>query len=382
MVQSISILGSTGSIGIQTLEVARHFNIKVVAISSNRNVDLIEKQAREFMPQIVSMSDIASAMELKNRLIDIKESVTVLHGMEGNIAVATIDESEMVVASMVGVAGLLPVISAIKAGKDIALANKETLVAGGGIVMPLAKKHNVSIYPVDSEHSAIWQCLNNFDTNNVNRIFLTASGGPFRGWKIDSLKDVTVSQALNHPTWKMGGKITIDSATMMNKGLEVIEAKWLFNIPLQSVEVVIHPQSIIHSMVEFSDGSVMGQMGFPDMKLPIQIALAKKQRVKGDYKPFNPFIANNLTFEKPDNESFKCLPLAYEAANIGGSMPGVMNSANEKAVELFLDGKIGFLDIANRIEKTMNLHMKSNFMTNIDLESIMELDSWARECEI
>ncbi len=378
MINTISILGSTGSIGVQTLEVARTFNIRVVALSANKNVDIMEKQVREFKPLLVSMSDKSSADELRNRIKDISPSITVMSGMEGNLEVARASDAQMVVAAMVGVAGLLPVIEAINAGKDIALANKETLVAGGSIVIPLAKRMNVSIYPVDSEHSAIWQCLAGADNNSISRIFLTASGGPFRGKSRNELEAVNVSQALAHPTWKMGGKITIDSATMMNKGLEVIEAKWLFNVPLTAIEVVVHPQSIIHSMVEYCDGSVIAQMGFPDMKLPIQIALMKGERIRGDYVPFNPFVANRLTFEKPDLETFKCLSLAYHASEIGGSMPAVLNSANEIAVEKFLKGKIGFLDIASNVEKIMNEHHKRNFTVNPDIDTILELDLWAR----
>lgn len=379
MIQSISVLGSTGSIGVQTLEVANAFGIKIVALSANKNVDLMEQQVRSFHPQLVSMSDSDAALQLQERIKDIVPKITVMSGMKGNVAVATISEADMVVAAMVGVAGLKPVIEAIMAGKDIALANKETLVAGGSIVIPLAQKMGVSIYPVDSEHSAIWQCLTGSSNENINRIFLTASGGPFRGKGRCELQNVSVVDALSHPTWNMGGKISIDSATMMNKGLEVIEAHWLFDISMSQIEVVVHPQSIIHSMVEYVDGSVLAQMGFPDMRLPIQIALMKKERCRGEYKPFNPFVANNLTFEKPDLDTFRCLSLAYGASEIGGSMPIVLNSANEKAVELFLAGKIGFLDIATLVEITMEEHGKSNFTNHIDYQTIQELDQWARD---
>lgn len=379
MIQSISILGSTGSIGVQTLEVARKFGIKVVALSANRNVDRMEEQVRQFRPLLVSMSDPVSALLLQEKIRDLDPKIDVMSGMEGNIAVATIPDAEMVVAAMVGVNGLKPVIEAILAGKDIALANKETLVAGGSIVIPLAKKMEVSIYPVDSEHSAIWQCLVGSSNEAIHRIFLTASGGPFRGKNRSELEHVSISDALAHPTWAMGGKITIDCATMMNKGLEVIEAHWLFDVPESRIEVVIHPQSIIHSMVEYHDGSVMAQMGFPDMKLPIQIALMKKDRIAGEYKPFDPFVANHLTFEKPDLETFRCLSLAYEASATGGSMPVVMNSANEKAVEQFLKGKIGFLDIAIHVEKTMEEHHRTNFTNQIDYRTIRELDQWTRD---
>ncbi|MHB1483844.1 MAG: 1-deoxy-D-xylulose-5-phosphate reductoisomerase [Saccharofermentanales bacterium] len=378
MIKAISILGSTGSIGVQTLDVARSFGIQVLALSANRNIDRIEKQIREFHPLLVSMADEFAAAELRKRIDDIRPKVTVMSGMEGNIAVARMPGADMVVAAMVGIAGLKPVMEAILSGKDIALANKETLVAGGSIVIPLAQKMEVSIYPVDSEHSAIWQCLVGNSTEDINRIFLTASGGPFRGKKRDELLNVDISQTLSHPTWKMGGKITVDSATLMNKGLEVIEAHWLFDVPESMIEVVVHPQSIIHSMVEYKDGSVMAQLGFPDMKLPIQIALMKKERVSGEHKPFDPFTANILTFERPDTETFRCLELAYEASQAGGSMPAVLNSANEKAVELFMNGEIGFLDIAAYIEKTMDMHMQTNFTDEIDFQAIQELDFWAR----
>jgi len=379
MIQTIAVLGSTGSIGVQTLEVARTFGIKVIALSANRNVDRLERQIRQFHPLLASMADPESALQLQERIRDLHPAVTVMSGMEGNIAVATMEDSEMVVAAMVGVNGLKPVIEAILAGKDIALANKETLVAGGSIVIPLAKKMEVSIYPVDSEHSAIWQCLPNTSNEAIHRIFLTASGGPFRGKTRSELEHVGIADALAHPTWSMGGKISIDSATMMNKGLEVIEAHWLFDVPESRIEIVVHPQSIIHSMVELYDGSVMAQMGFPDMRLPIQIALMKKERIRGEYKPFDPFTANHLTFERPDLETFRCIGLAYEASAMGGSMPVVLNSANEKAVEQFLKGQIGFLDIAVHVEKTMAEHLKTNFTNYIDYQTIQELDQWARE---
>ncbi len=379
MIQSISILGSTGSIGVQTLEVAKAFGIRAVGLSAGQNVDRMEQQVRAFHPLLASMSHPAAAKMLEERIRDLEPKVAVMSGEEGNVAVATLSEAQMTVAAMVGVSGLKPVLAAISAGKDIALANKETLVAGGAIVMPLAAEKHVSIYPVDSEHSAIWQCLVGSSVDDINRIFLTASGGPFRGKTRKDLEMVSIREALAHPTWTMGGKITIDCATMMNKGLEVIEARWLFDVPPSRIEVVVHPQSIIHSMVEYRDGSVMAQMGFPDMKLPIQIALMKKERVPGEYKPFNPFVANRLTFEKPDTETFRCLALAYEAAAVGGSMPVVMNSANEKAVERFLAGKIGFLDIASHVEATMEEHKRTNFTSRIDFQTIQELDQWARQ---
>ncbi len=379
MIKSISIIGSTGSIGEQTLEVVREHNIKVKALSANKSVEKIYEQIKEFSPSLVSMGDEKSAIILQEKIRKSGFKTEVLWGDEGNCAVATFPESEMTVASMVGIAGLSPVIEAIRAGKKIALANKETLVAAGELVISEARAGNVPIYPVDSEHSAIWQCLKEFDTKKVSRLFLTASGGPFRGKSKHYLESVTRKDALAHPTWDMGGKITIDSATLMNKGLEVIEAYWLFGVQKSQIEVVVHPQSIIHSMVEFIDGSVLAQLGFPDMKLPIRVALAEKEREKGEYRPFDPFIANNLTFEKADTETFRCLQLAFDALEIGGSMPAVMNSANEIAVEMFLNGEIAFLKIPEFVEKTMNSHLKENFINKYTLENICELDLWARK---
>jgi len=378
MIKSISIIGSTGSIGEQTLEVAREHNIKVKALSANKSIEKIYRQIKEFSPSLVSMGNEKAAMSLKEMIKKEGLKTEVLWGDKGNCEVATFSESEMTVASMVGIAGLSPVFEAIKAGKKIALANKETLVAAGELVISAAKAGEVPIYPVDSEHSAIWQCLNDFDTKEVSRLFLTASGGPFRGKSKFDLESVTRQDALAHPTWDMGGKITIDSATLMNKGLEVIEAYWLFGIEKSQIEVVVHPQSIIHSMVEFIDGSVLAQMGFPDMKLPIRVALAEKEHVRGQHKIFDPFTANNLTFERPDKDTFRCLQLAFDALDTGGSMPAVMNSANEQAVEMFLNGEISFLKIPESVEKTMNSHLKENFINKYNLDNIFELDLWAR----
>lgn len=378
MVKAVSVLGSTGSIGIQTLEVAEHFGIKVVALSANKNVGMLYQQALHFRPSLISMADEQSADELQQMIGDQIPGIEIMTGQSGNLAVASAPQAEMVVAAMVGVAGLMPVMEGIRAGKDIALANKETLVAGGEFVMRAAAEAGVGIYPVDSEHSAVWQCLPDHYGGIIRRILLTASGGPFRGRTRESLREVTVKDALAHPTWTMGPKITIDSATLMNKGLEVIEAHWLFDVPAEQIQVVVHPQSIIHSMVEFADGSVLSQMGFPDMKLPIQIALMKKKRVSGAYKEFNPFTVGALTFEKPDVGTFRCLGLAYEALRYGGSMPAVMNSANEMAVELFISGHIGFLQIPEYISRTMEEHYKNGIIGNIDCGSIVELDKWAR----
>ncbi len=381
MIQTISILGSTGSIGTQTLEVCRHLGIKIAALTCANNIELLEKQIREFRPILVSVQNAELSGQLAEALADFDSKPEIMHGMAGNNAAASIAEADAVVAAMVGVAGLEPVMSAIRAGKDIALANKETLVAGGALVMPLAKEYGVRLLPVDSEHSAIWQCLAGSPDNSLRRILLTASGGPFRGKKPEQLVNISVEQALDHPTWKMGGKITIDSATLMNKGLEVIEAAWLFDCPVDNIEVVVHPQSIIHSMIELTDGSVIAQMGFPNMKHPIQLALTWPQRQPANDRRFDPFDpqSRNLTFEEPDTDTFRLLPLAYEAAEIGGTMPAVMNAANEEAVWRFLSGRISFADIAVQVEHVMNLHHKSNWSAGFDFAGLMDADRWARE---
>ncbi len=378
MVRSLSLLGSTGSIGTQTLAVARTLGIRVEALAAGRSGDALERQVREFRPRLASLAAEADAAALRRRLAGCGFPVEVLHGDEGVRAVATCAEAEIVVAAMVGVAGLVPVVRALEAGKGIALANKETLVAGGSVVMPLARSRDLPLLPVDSEHSAVWQCLQGAPAGSLARILLTASGGPFRGRSKASLEGVTAEQALAHPTWRMGGKITIDSATLMNKGLEVIEAHWLFDVPVDRVTVVVHPQSILHSMVEFADGSVLAQMGRPDMKLPIQVALSYPDRVPGDCPRFDPLACGPLTFEAPDPETFRCLALAYEAGRTGGSLPAAMNAANEAAVALFLDGRIGFLDIARRIEEAMEAHLASGFVAHPTLEDILALDAETR----
>ncbi|NLM77184.1 MAG: 1-deoxy-D-xylulose-5-phosphate reductoisomerase [Ruminococcaceae bacterium] len=380
MTKSIVLLGSTGSIGRQTLEVCERMGIRVCALTAGRSLDLICEQARRYHPQLVSVARESDAAELRQRLADCRPAITVMHGQAGNIAAATIPEADTVVAAMVGVAGLEPVLAAIRCGRTIALANKETLVAGGALVMPLLSRYNSRIYPVDSEHSAIWQCLAAAPPKSLRRILLTASGGPFRGRSRQELNHVTLAQALNHPTWRMGGKITIDSATLMNKGLEVIEASWLFDCPTEKIEVVVHPQSIIHSMVELQDGSVLAQMGFPDMKLPIQLALTWPRRLPGDGRPFNPFDrqAGTLTFEQPDRQAFPLLQLAYDAAKAGGTLPAVMNAANEVAVGLFLQERITFTVIADLVRQVMDRHMQSGFMTAFTFDDMMEQDRWAR----
>ncbi|MEA4888429.1 MAG: 1-deoxy-D-xylulose-5-phosphate reductoisomerase [Clostridiaceae bacterium] len=380
MTDSIILLGSTGSIGTQTLEVCAHLGIRVRALTAGRNVRLLEKQIRQWHPELVSVEREADALELSRNLAGLHPPVTVMYGREGNMAAACLPGASLVVGAMVGVAGLEPVLAAIRAGKSIALANKETLVAGGALVMPQIRKRDVCLYPVDSEHSAIWQCLAGTPDGSLKRILLTASGGPFRGRTRDELQQVSREDALRHPTWQMGGKITVDSATLMNKGLEVLEAAWLFNCSLDQIQVVVHPQSIIHSMIELTDGSVLAQMGFPDMSLPIQLALTWPERKPGRSKAFDPFdpAASRLTFEQPDLKTFRSLTLAYEAGRIGGTMPAVMNAANEAAVNLFLEGGIRFLQIAERVERCMDQHLKHGFMTVFSFDDMMEQDQWAR----
>lgn len=365
--RKIAILGSTGSIGTQTLDVVReHGDIEVVALSCGRNIDLIEKQVREFKPKLVSVWNEADAKALKTSLSDM--DVKVSYGMEGLIETATIDESEILVTAIVGMLGIRPTIEAIKAHKDIALANKETLVTAGHIIMPLAKEHGVKILPVDSEHSAIFQSLQGNENNKINRILLTASGGPFRGRKLDELKNIQVEDALKHPNWSMGRKITIDSSTLVNKGLEVIEAKWLFGVDLDQICVVVHPQSVIHSAVEYEDGAVIAQLGTADMRLPIQYALYYPDRHTLSGKRLDLFELGSMTFEKPDTDTFVGLKLAMEAGTKGGNITTAFNAANEKAVAMFLDRKISYLQITEIIEAAMN---NCSFIENPDVEQIL-----------
>ena len=354
--KKIGILGSTGSIGTQTLEIVRAYSedLKVVVLAAGTNVKLMEEQMREFKPEVVVMYDEKAADDLRVKTADL--NIPVLAGMDGLLEVSVWEGMEVLVTALVGMIGIRPTIAAIMAGKDIALANKETLVTAGHIIMPLAKKYGVSILPVDSEHSAIFQSMQGEKREQVSKILLTASGGPFRGKKLDELKTMKVEDALKHPNWSMGRKITIDSATLVNKGLEVIEAKWLFDVGLDQIQVVVHPQSIIHSMVEYADGGIMAQLGTPDMKLPIQYALFYPDRRPLDGKRVNFYELGQMTFEAPDMETFRGLKLAYEAATIGGSMPTVFNAANEKAVALFLDKKISFLQIPELIESCMQKH--------------------------
>ncbi|NLZ81562.1 MAG: 1-deoxy-D-xylulose-5-phosphate reductoisomerase [Clostridiales bacterium] len=363
----IAILGSTGSIGTQTLEIVReNKDLEVTALAAGSNILLLEAQIREFNPKIVCVWNEEKAKELALKVSDL--SVKVLTGMDGLIEVATEADAEVLVTAIVGMIGIRPTIAAMEAGKDIALANKETLVTAGHIIMPLAKKKGVSILPVDSEHSAIFQALNGENKKTISKILLTASGGPFRGKTIEEMKNIQIEDALNHPNWSMGRKITIDSATMINKGLEVIEAKWLFGISEEDIQVVVQPQSIIHSMVEFIDGGVIAQLGTADMKLPIQYALfyPERRELKGEKLDFRQL--KEITFEVPDEVNFKGLPLAYSAIREGGSMPTVFNAANERAVSKFLNKKISFLEIPEIIEESMKMH---KVMNNPSLDEIL-----------
>lgn len=369
--KKIAILGSTGSIGTQTLEIVRNNgDLKVVAMAAGRNVELMEKQVREFQPDLVCMQTPEAATDLKQRLADM-EGIRVTYGMDGLLEVARHPESQVLVTGIVGMIGIRPTIAAIEEGKDIALANKETLVTAGHIIMPLAAKHGVSILPVDSEHSAIFQSMNGEPKNRISKILLTASGGPFRGKKRAELESMTVEDALKHPNWSMGKKVTIDSASLCNKGLEVMEAKWLFDVELDQIQVVIQPQSIIHSMVEYVDGGIMAQLGTPDMKLPIQYALFYPDRRPMDGKRVDFFELGQLTFEAPDMETFTGLKLALQAARTQGSMPTVFNAANEKAVALFLDKKIRFLQIPEIIGLSMEYHHN---IENPTVEQILETE--------
>lgn len=372
----ISILGATGSVGTQTLDVVRLHpdEIKVCAITGNNNIELLKQQIAEFKPEICCVMDGEKALALKN-MLPAGTGTEIVSGMEGLIAAAEFGKSEITVTAVSGMIGLKPTIAAIKKHKTIALANKETLVTGGSYIMSLAEEYNSEILPVDSEHSAIFQCLMANDKKAVNKIVLTASGGPFRGKDTNFLKNVTIDDALKHPTWSMGRKITVDSATLMNKGLEVIEAKFLFDVKPEQIEVVVHPQSIIHSGVEFSDHSTIAQLGLPDMRIPIQFALFYPRRVKNSYKSLSLAEIGRLTFEKPDSEVFKCLRLAFDALKAGGTMPAVLNASNEICVDLFLNKKISFLDIGNINEKIMLLHTPQKINS---LETILEAEEWAK----
>ena len=373
--KKIAVLGSTGSIGTQTLDVAREQkDLEIVALSCGGNIRLLEEQMREFRPKLVSVWEEEDAKKLRENTKDL--NIKIMAGMDGLLEVATIPESEILVTAIVGMLGIRPTIAAIEAGKNIALANKETLVTAGHIIMPLARKHNVAILPVDSEHSAIFQSLNGEQGNRISRILLTASGGPFRGKKREELLNIQVEDALKHPNWVMGRKITIDSSTLVNKGLEVMEAKWLFDVDLDRIQVVVHPQSVIHSAVEYEDGAVIAQLGTPDMRLPIQYALYYPERRPLSGKRLDLFSLANLTFEEPDTETFKGLKLAYEAMTRGGNIPVAYNAANEKAVSLFLSRQIRYPEITDIIEETMK---NTGFIANPTLEQILETEQEAYE---
>lgn len=367
----LSVLGSTGSIGTQTLQVVRankdDFVIKALAV--NTNAELLYEQAKEFQPEVVCIYDKKTAEVNKSRFRGVSRLVS---GIEGLIECAALSGVDMVVGAIVGMIGVRPIIEAVKAGKDIALANKETLVTAGHIIMPLAKENNVKILPVDSEHSAIFQSLNGENRSQLKRILLTASGGPFRGMSKEELKKVTLADALKHPNWSMGKKITIDSATMVNKGLEIMEASWLFNVPIDDILVVVQPQSVIHSMVEYVDGAVIAQLGTPDMRLPIQYALYYPDRVFLDGERLDFFKLSHIDFEEPDYDTFEGLSLAISAGNIGGSMPTVFNAANEYAVAKFIDGQIGFTDITYIIRKMMESH---KVIENPDVDTILAVQN-------
>lgn len=373
--KKIAILGSTGSIGTQTLDIVREQgDIQVVAMAAGSNISLLEAQMREFRPSLVSVWDEKKAKELRTNTKDL--GIKIVSGMEGLLEVSVIPESEILVTAIVGMLGIRPTIAAIKAGKKIALANKETLVTAGHIIIPLAKEYKVPILPVDSEHSAIFQSLQGAGDNKISRILLTASGGPFRGKKADELKNIQVEDALKHPNWSMGRKITIDSSTLVNKGLEVMEAKWLFDVALDQIQVVVHPQSVIHSAVEYQDGAVIAQLGTPDMRLPIQYALYYPERRNLSGRRLDLFEIADLTFEKPDTDTFRGLALAYQAMEKGGNIPTVYNAANEKAVSLFLDRKISYPEITELIEACME---NAEFIDHPDVDEILGTEAAAYE---
>lgn len=368
--KNIAILGSTGSIGTQTLDVARkNEDLRVVAVSAGKSVEKLEEQIREFHPLLAAVWDEEAARDLKTRIAD--TDTKVVSGMEGLLELASMPESEILVTAIVGMIGIRPTMEGIRAGKDIALANKETLVTAGHLIMPMAKKYGVSIPPVDSEHSAIFQAIHGEENKEIHKLLITASGGPFRGRTTEELRKVTVADTLKHPNWVMGRKITVDSATLVNKGLEVMEAKWLFDMDLDHIQVVVQPQSIIHSMVEFKDGAIMAQLGTPDMRLPIQYALYYPHRryLDGDRLDFTKL--HEITFEVPDMETFRGLPMAIQASREGGSMPTVFNAANELAVKKFLEEKIGFLDIYEIIAQSMERHKK---IAHPDLDEILSVE--------
>jgi len=374
--KKIAILGSTGSIGRSTLQVIEKYpdRFQVVSLAAGKNIELLAEQIHRFRPKLTAVLDRQLAKDLVSRIQPDAE-VEVLAGSEGYQQVASLAEADMVLSAMVGAAGLIPTLSAIRAGKDVALANKETLVMAGALVMGEVRRHQVRLLPVDSEHNAIFQALEGHRREELKRILLTASGGPFRNMPMEELESVTPAQALAHPNWVMGPKITIDSATLMNKGLEVIEAKWLFDVPVEKIDVHIHPQSIVHSMVEYIDGSVIAQMGIPDMRIPIAYALAYPERLELDLPPLDFFSVKTLTFQEPDLRRFPCLDLAFAACKAGGTMPAVLNASNEVAVQAFLDNRIPFNGIPRMVNQVMQEHALD---PAAELEALLEADSWAR----
>ncbi|MEH1782140.1 MAG: 1-deoxy-D-xylulose-5-phosphate reductoisomerase [Nostoc sp.] len=378
--KAITLVGSTGSIGTQTLDIVTQYpdQFQIVGLAAGRNVEMLAAQIRQFRPKIAAICSEEQLPALKEAIIDLDPQPILLAGDAGVIEVARYGDAQTVVTGIVGCAGLLPTIAAIEAGKDIALANKETLIAGAPVVLPLVEKHGVKLLPADSEHSAIFQCLQGVPKAGLRKILLTASGGAFRDWDVEKLADVTVADALKHPNWSMGRKITVDSATLMNKGLEVIEAHFLFGLDYDNIEIVIHPQSIIHSLIELQDTSVLAQLGWPDMRLPLLYALSWPDRIYTNWERLDLVKAGNLTFREPDHQKYPCMQLAYAVGKAGGSMPAVLNAANEQAVALFLDEKIRFLDIPRCIEWVCDRHQNDN-RTNPSLDDILAADKWARQ---
>ncbi|MFZ4665279.1 MAG: 1-deoxy-D-xylulose-5-phosphate reductoisomerase [Prochlorotrichaceae cyanobacterium] len=388
--KAITLLGSTGSIGTQTLDIVQQYpdRFRLVGMAAGRNVDLVAQQVRQFRPEIVALADDRCLPELQAALADLDPQPQILGGEAGVVEVARYGDAEAVVTGIVGCAGLLPTIAAIKAGKDIALANKETLIAGGAVVLPLVQEYGVKLIPADSEHSAIFQCLQGLSLvkdfsvgvplPGLRRILLTASGGAFRDWPVEKLGEVRVEDAIKHPNWSMGRKITVDSATLMNKGLEVIEAHYLFGLDYDRINIVIHPQSIIHSLIEVADTSMLAQLGWPDMRLPLLYALSWPERLYTDWQPLDLVKAGNLTFREPDHAKYPCMNLAYAAGRAGGSMTAVLNAANEQAVALFLEEKIGFLEIPRVIETVCDRHQQDHTLKP-SLDDILQVDRWARQ---
>lgn len=377
--KAITLLGSTGSIGTQTLDIVQSHpdQFRLVGMTAGRNVALLAQQVRQFRPEVVAIRDESRLGELREAIADLDPQPQVLAGEAGIVEVARYGDAEAVVTGIVGCAGLLPTLAAIEAGKDIALANKETLIAGGPVVLPLVEKHGVKLLPADSEHSAIFQCLQGVPPGGLRRILLTASGGAFRDWPVERLPEVTVADALKHPNWSMGQKITVDSATLMNKGLEVIEAHYLFGLDYDHIDIVIHPQSIIHSLIEVQDTSMLAQLGWPDMRLPLLYALSWPERIYTDWEPLDLVKAGDLTFRKPDHAKYPCMDLAYGAGRAGGTMTAVLNAANEQAVALFLEERLSFLQIPQVIERVCDRH-HGELIATPTLEDILAVDQWAR----